>query len=249
MTLITTRHVDCDGAYNLRDLGGYRARDGRTVKWRSLWRADGLHRITESSLSVVRDLGWRTVLDLRTPTEVDAGRYCCTGVDVIHLPILRDTWDVEAVSAHHDDAAAFLAERYLEMTESGATAIATAFELLASRQRLPMVFHCSAGKDRTGVLAALVLAALDVDDEQIAIDYHLSAPAMEKLVGWIKRHRPEVAEHMARQPTPFLACPPEAILRFLELLRARHGGVRLYLADIGIERTTLEGVQDALLEG
>ena len=247
MTVTLSRHIDCDGAFNLRDLGGYRAADGRAVRWRTLFRADGLHRVTGPALAAVRGLRCRTVLDLRTPLEVDAGQYRCVGVDVVHLPLLRETWDEGALRLDVDDPADFLASRYLEMTEVGAPAIAAAFDLLASARRLPLAFHCSAGKDRTGVLAALVLAALGVDDEQIATDYALSAMAMDRLVSWIVLHRPEVAEHMARQPSAFLACPPEAILRFLDGVRERHGGVRLYLGDIGVDRATIESVAVNLL--
>ena len=248
MTLTITRHIDCDGAFNLRDLGGYEGDGGRTVRWRTLFRADGLHRITGESLATVRSLRCRTVLDLRTPLEVDAGQYSCVGVDVLHLPVLRTTWDRDELRGSQGDPVEFLAARYLEMAEQGTAAIATAFEVLASSSRLPAAFHCSAGKDRTGVLAALVLAALGVNDEQIAEDYALSARAMDRLVEWIRSHRPEVAEAMASQPAAFLACPPEAIVRFLGELRARHGGVRLYLGDIGVTRATIEAVRDNLLE-
>ena len=248
MTLTVTRHVDCDGAFNLRDLGGYRTGEGRTLRWRTLFRADGLHRVSGSSLAAVDSLRCRTVLDLRTSVEVDAGQYRSTGVDVLHLPMLRDTWDAWG-AADVDDAAAFLADRYLEMTEQGSAAIAGAFDVLASSPRYPVAFHCSAGKDRTGVLAALVLAALGVDDAQIAEDYALSARAMDRLVAWITEHRPEVAEQMALQPAVFLSCPPEAILRFLDELRVRHGGVRLYLAEIGVDRSVVEAVRDNVIDG
>ena len=242
VTVTVSRHIDCDGAFNLRDLGGYRTTDGRTVRWRTLFRADGLHRVTGPAIATIRELRCRTVLDLRTSIEVDAGQYRADGVDVVHLPLLRETWDEGALRSDADDPVAFLADRYLEMAETGPPAIAAAFELIASSRRLPLAFHCSAGKDRTGVLAALVLSALGVDDDQIASDYALSAMAMDRLVAWIGLHRPEAAEHMARQPSAFLACPPAAILRFLDGLRERHGGVRLYLGDIGVDRATVESL-------
>ena len=242
-----SRAIDCDGAFNLRDLGGYRSSDGRTVKWRTVFRGDGMHRITDTR-RVAIDLRLRTVIDLRTVAEVSGGQYRCDGVDVVHLPLLRDTWDAASLIAETADAADFLVRRYIEMTEIGASAIAAAFELLASERRLPVVFHCSAGKDRTGLLAALLLAALGVDDHQIAQDYNLSASAMDRLVAWTTAHRPEVAEHMARQPSPFLACPPDAIVAVLQHLRAQHGAIHLYLADIGVDRETTERLRDHLLE-
>ena len=250
MTMATTassRRIECDGAFNVRDLGGYRARDGRTVRWRRLFRADGLHRVATGSSAALDALGWRTVLDLRTDIEVGAAQYRCDGVEVVHLPILRETWDVDTLTVD-DEPAEFLAERYLHMTEVGGDAVRAAFTLLASREQLPAVFHCSAGKDRTGVLAALLLSSLGVDDAQIADDYHLSAPAMAQLVAWITAHRPEVTEHMARQPAAFLSCPPDAILLFLDRLRERHGSVPAYLREVGVGDDVVTSLRGALLE-
>lgn len=241
------RHLHCAGVFNLRDLGGYPTADGRTTRWRTLFRADGLHR-AEPGDAILRGISWRTVLDLRTAAERDAGHYASDGVDTVHLPVLRDAWDADALAAETEDAAKFLTARYLEMAEVGAPAIAAAFELLAASARLPAVFHCSAGKDRTGVLAALVLDAMGVEDDVIAADYHLSAVAMDRLVAWVRTTRPEIAEHMARQPAAFLECPPEAILGFLNALRARHGSARGYLHDIGISHETVDTLRHVLLE-
>jgi hypothetical protein len=248
MALTTVdRRLACEGVFNLRDLGGYPTVHGRRLRWRVVFRADGLHRATPAD-ATLRRLGWRTVIDLRTTAERDAGRFACDGVDSIHLPILRDTWDAEVLVAEIDDAAGFLTDRYLSMAEVGAPAIAAAFGILASSARQPLVFHCSAGKDRTGVLAALVLAALGVADDHIAADYELSALAMDRLVEWVTTTRPEIAEHMARQPAAFLACPPGAILGFLDALRGRHGSIESYLHRIDVDTGMLNALRHALLE-
>ena len=244
--LSRARHIGCDGAFNIRDLGGYPTSDGGSVRWQVLYRADGLHRIPAEATSSLDHLGWRTVLDLRTAAEVDAGAFGPAGPEVIHLPILRTTWgvpeetDIEPIS--------FLSTHYLQMLDEGATAIAAAFAILAAPVRLPAVFHCSAGKDRTGVLAALVLSALGVPDEVVASDYQLSAAAVEQLVAWLVASRPDLREEMARQPKAFLTCPPEAMLRFLDELRERHGSVAGYLADIGVGAGCLDELRAAALE-
>jgi protein-tyrosine phosphatase len=243
------RHIVCDGAFNVRDLGGYPTTTGRTVRWHTLYRADGLHRIPAEAAATVAPLGWRTVLDLRTRGEFDDGAFAhaaAHGTEVIHLPVIREPWDITAVA--DAEPADFLASRYLDMLDEGVEALTTAVDLLASRSRLPAVFHCSAGKDRTGVLAALVLSVLGVPDEQIAQDYQLSASAMDKLVAWLVEAHPDRVDHMAQQPTTFLQCPPEAMLTFLEQLRDRFGSAEGYLTTSGVAPEALDRLRDVLLE-
>jgi protein-tyrosine phosphatase len=188
-----SRHVECKGAFNVRDLGGYRTVDDRTIRWRTIFRADGLHCVPGTSETALAELGWRTVIDLRSAAETEVGTYRCDGVEVVHLPVLRETWD-PAMFVDDGDHVGFLVERYLEMLDEGAPAFAASVEILAASDRLPAVFHCSAGKDRTGVLASLVLAVLGVADHQIAADYHLSALAMDQLVAWLVENRPDLVD-------------------------------------------------------
>ena len=212
------RHIKCDGVFNLRDLGGYAKPDGRRVRSGVVFRADGLHRIPPDEAHALGHLGWRTVIDLRTKTEVAAGAFQADGVEVINLPMLRDTWGVPEAS--DIDPVEYLSTHYLQMLEEGAAAIAEAMAILGSPVRLPAVFHCSAGKDRTGVLAALVLSVLGVPDDIIAIDYHLSTAAVERLVAWLRATGQAASEEMPRQPGALLTCPPEAMHRFLDTLRS-----------------------------
>lgn len=244
--LSRARHVRCDGAFNLRDLGGYPTTDGRRVRWQVLYRADGLHRVPAAGLATVGELGLRTVLDLRTTGEHDAGAFVVDGTTVLHLPILRATWGIP--DAAEIDPVAFLSEHYQRMLDEGAGAIATAFEVLASPVRLPAAFHCSAGKDRTGVLAALVLAALGVPDDVIAADYARSAAAIEELVAWLVATGRDGAEEMPRQPKALLACPPEAMHAFLAGVRSRFGSPTGYLRTVGVTEEVLAGLREALLE-
>lgn len=240
------RHIRCEGAFNLRDIGGHRTCGGRTVRRGLVYRADGLHRIPPGGASAIGHLGWRTVIDLRTTAEFAAGAFRADGVEVINLPILRATWGVP--EATDIDPVEFLSDHYFQMLDEGAAAIAASFAVLGSPARLPAVFHCSAGKDRTGVLAALVLSALGVDDERVAADYHLSASAVERLVAWLNLTRPDLSEEMSRQPQALLSCPPEAMRRFLHALRAQYGSVDGYLTGIGVRARTSNGLRQALLE-
>ncbi len=233
------RHLAYDTVFNLRDLGGYAAADGRTVRWRTLFRGDGIHRLLPEAFV---ELGIRTVLDLRTEAEIEErGRADAGDHDWHHLPVLRTIWEASWFTPEHT-AERFLADRYLVMLEEGAESLGTALRLLADPERTPAVFHCAAGKDRTGVLAALVLSLVGVDDDVSAADYGLSRLGMDRMVEYVRATYPERLDTMADQPTVFLDAPEAAMGLFLADLRARHGSVEGYAADIGVE----VGVVDAL---
>ncbi|HEX2850949.1 MAG TPA: tyrosine-protein phosphatase [Acidimicrobiales bacterium] len=246
MTSLAQRTIPFSAAFNVRDLGGLPTRDG-VVRRGALYRADGLHRLPEDDVARLRAVGIRTVVDLRTHQELgDAGRLTADDITVVHLPVLRTIWSGEVDDA--SDAVEFLVARYVEMLTEGAAAISGVFDLVGSQRCRPLAFHCSAGKDRTGVVAALVLSALGASDDVIADDYQCSAAAMQRLVDWITTHRPEAADTMAKQPSAFLECPREAMHGFLDEVRARHGSVIGYLASIGVTEAQLRGLRTALVE-
>jgi protein tyrosine/serine phosphatase len=104
---------------------------------------------------------------------------------------------------------------------------------------VPLVFHCSAGKDRTGVTAALILGLLGVPDDQIAADYAHTALAMDELIAWVRAQSPEAADSMTDQPKTFLSCPKEAMSGFLAELGQRFGSVEGYVETIGVPEATV----------
>jgi rhodanese-related sulfurtransferase len=246
------RHVLLERSFNTRDLGGLIALGGRAVRPGQLYRADGIHRVGDADVARFIDLGVRTVLDLRTPHELDEwGVFPDTvGVTHHHLPVLQQTWDrldLPPVEGE-DQAVAFLVARYAEMFEEGAPALATALDLIADPDHRAVVFHCAAGKDRTGVLAMVTLALLGVSDEDIAADYHLSSHGTARWLAWVGDTRPEVLESMADQPVAYLQAPPEVALQVLAAVRAEHGSVEGYVAAIGVPDATVERLRTSLLE-
>lgn len=242
------RRITLERVFNFRDLGGYAAGD-RTLRWGKLYRADGIHRIEGADLLRVSSLGIRTVIDLRTRGELEeTGRCPVDGLDASyhHLPLLERVWDRELLSGERD-AVQFLAGRYLDMLDEGAGSIVEAVSMIADAERLPLVFHCSAGKDRTGVLAAILLSLLGVSDTDIASDYALSKPAMHELAEWVRAERPDAYESMAAQPAAFLDAPPVAMLLFLDLARAEHGSMADYLVSAGLAPDAIEALCATLL--
>ena len=239
------RHLRYDLVFNLRDLGGYGAADGRTVKWRTLFRGDGVHRLATEAFT---ELGVRTVLDLRTEAEIAERGRADGDHDWHHLPVLRTIWDRSWLT---DEIAAerFLADRYLVMLEEGAESLGTALRLLADPERVPAVFHCAAGKDRTGVLAALVLSLLGVDEGVIATDYGLSRLGMDRMVEYVRVTYPDRYDTMADQPSAFLDAPEAAMALFLDDLRSAHGSVEGYAGSIGVGPDVVEALRSNLLTG
>ncbi len=244
------RLVSLDGAHNFRDLGGYSGLDGRTTRWRTLFRADGLHRLTTADLDVLRPFGLRTVIDLRTQGEIDQrGRFPVEAHPVTyhHVPVLDVLWSRDDGPAPAD-AVVFLHRAYLDMLSSGAARFAAAITALAKPGALPAVFHCAAGKDRTGMLSALVLATVGVDHEQIVTDYGLTAEAIERTRDWIARNRPASIASWQAIPATFLAAPPQAMAQVLDDVIAAHGSIEAFLVGIGVTPATLAALRAALLE-
>lgn len=242
------RNIEFESLFNFRDLGGYQGLDGKTVRWNHLYRADGLYRVHDEDLDRMAPLEVATVFDLRTHRERDERG--CFPVDrhpatYHHLPVMQRTWDEDGMAA--DGTPEFFAERYLSMLDTGADAIARALTLMADADTYPAVFHCSAGKDRTGVVAAVVLGVLGVDDDDIADDYSLSGPGVVAMVEWLREHRPELVMGITEQLRPETEAPREAMLLVLETVRERYGSMEGYASEIGTPPAVLDGMRRVLL--
>jgi protein-tyrosine phosphatase len=243
------RVVPLFAVHNFRDLGGYPTVDGRETRWRTLFRADGLYRLTPDDAEHVVGLGVRTVIDLRTDNEVKhRGRFPVADHDVAyhHLPIIDATWG-ETSTLETDDTVEFLVWAYREMLAEASPRFADAMTLLADRDVPPAVFHCAAGKDRTGILSALVLGSVGVPDDIIAADYGLTERAMQRLIVWAKEHQPELADVYAKMPARFAAADPRAMKVILSDISTKHGTVRNFVREIGVGEETIGSLTRTLL--
>jgi protein-tyrosine phosphatase len=163
------------------------------------------------------------------------------------LSIVDVTWS-DTETPEFDDEVEFLVWGYRDMLEIGSSRFADAMCVLAQTDSVPAVFHCAAGKDRTGVLAALLLSSLGVDDAHICADYGLTQDAMQRTIAWSKVHRPELAERYATIPKAFLAADPRAMQIVLTELAQKHGSVRNYVREIGVADATVEALGNLLLQ-
>ena len=250
MPLDPRRHVDLEAVHNFRDLGGYPTVDGRSLAWGRVFRADGLYRLTEGDVDRLRPLGLRTVIDLRTADELsERGTFPLDDhpVDFHHLSIIDRTWDVDEAEEWGDDQAGFLRDKYHAMLEQGGDKVGAALRIISRADNCPVVFHCAAGKDRTGLVAGLLLAGLGVDDLTISADFALSAGAGERTRAWAIDKSPELAERFASMPPAFYAAHPESMLGLLLDLRSTHGSVRGFCRSLGVDDSHWSDLEDHLL--
>ncbi|MGE3538034.1 MAG: tyrosine-protein phosphatase [Candidatus Tectimicrobiota bacterium] len=240
-----SRHLMLEGTYNVRDIGGYRTREGRTTRWRTLLRADSLHRVSPAAQAMLLEQGIRTVLDLRRADEhqlapnVFADR---PGVTYHQVSLLWDTPPARGVQPRPlpDIYRMLLDERQAQMRQ--------ALEALSTPTGLPAVVHCSAGKDRTGLVIALVLGLLDVPPETIIEDYALSA---QYLAGPFVD---ELRQKAASRDIPWewyqaqVTCYPALMQTTLHYLDEHYGGPQGYAQAIGLSPAACHQLRQVLLE-
>lgn len=249
-TAAPTRNLTLDGVFNFRDLGGYPTADGRTVRWRTIFRADGLGRLTASDLEVLRPIGLRAVVDLRTERELtERGRFPFETYPVTfhHLSVIDRTWDREQAMREDLPTAAFLHRAYGEILAEGGPRFGEAISLLADTDALPAVFHCAAGKDRTGLLAALLLGALGVSHDDIVADYALTQATMDRFVARVSSDDPDAGRLIATTPPAFFAADPAAMSLVLADLEGAHGTIRSYVRTLGVTTDALATLEHLLL--
>ncbi len=170
------RHLNLAGASNFRDLGGYRARDGRTVRWRQIFRSNHLGHLTGDDAAVLRTLGVKSAFDFRGTGERAEAQCAMSDITVHSLPV--EPTVVAALRAivasgtklSTDHAVEVMRDSYRSYVQQNTPRYRTLFAHLL-QDRAPLVIHCTAGKDRTGFACALILHTLGVPDDVIAEDY------------------------------------------------------------------------------
>jgi protein-tyrosine phosphatase len=239
------RHIPFENLHNFRDLGGYRTADGGTVRWDVLYRSDSLAKLRGPDLDRFQELGVATVIDLRYPWEIAAkGRMPeSDGIAWHNLSIEHRPYDQAEIDPGLDPWR-YLADRFAEVAADGAAELREALEVIAAADG-PLVFHCASGKDRTGLLAAVLLSLLDVSDEQILDDFALTELATERLIAdWHAAH----PGRELRWPG-YGRAPAEIMRLFLTDLRAEYGSVYAYVTGhVGLDPTVVESLRKRLVE-
>ncbi|GLZ79869.1 hypothetical protein Afil01_46760 [Actinorhabdospora filicis] len=256
------RHIPLEGALNVRDLGGYTTVDGRTVAAGRLFRGAALGRATDADLGVLAGLGLKTVVDFRTPGEIassGADRLPDGAAEVL-LPVGGGNLDEYYVTATDAEARERLlgggrAEQVLAGINRAFVAedeqraqFAVALALIADGG--PLLFHCTAGKDRTGWLAAIVLTALDVPRDQVMADYLLSnryfLPVGEAMLAKMAQSGLDIDPGLYR---PLIEQRPAYLEAAFDEAEARYGSFAAFLAE-GLDAGpgTVARLREALLD-
>jgi protein-tyrosine phosphatase len=222
-----TRSLEFPDLLNARDLGGYPTTDGAHTRWRSLLRADDLSQLSELGLQALSDYGVRTILDLRWPEEaarhpspVPARLPQLRYIRISLLTHAEDEWRQRL-----GDAAKELWK--CEVLEHARAELRHVLAFVAAAPPEPLLFHCVAGKDRTGLVAALLLALADATPEAIARDYSVSGENLQE--AYLRRYADSGRDRVLEA----VRCPEQGAYNMLAFLE-RAGGVRGYLGQIGL---------------
>lgn len=228
-----SRQVNFESVFNFRDLGGYRTKSGHIVAWRHLFRSGELHNMTESDFKTLREkLRVISVIDLKSSIEIKRdgiGLLFNSGINYHNIPLIPDGGDRKANEQRYKGYTN-LGEFYFHLIQQKefGKRIIEALDLIAEPLNHPLVFHCTAGKDRTGVLTAILLGVLGVADEDIIADYCLSAPYTEKLFNRMKSD-PQLALDAESLPDYFWSVAPYSMALFLNNIKEKYGSVRDYV--------------------
>ena len=253
------RWVDLEGPANFRDLGGLPIATGGSTRMGVLFRSDSLAMLTDRDLEfLVTTIGLRRVVDLRSGPEIErhgqSDLEAC-GVEIIHQPIVdetrgpksKDRPDGQTPAVALSEAQMPLDRIYLYMLETFPQRFADAIKALSDPERQPVVFHCAAGKDRTGLIGAIVLELCGVSRDLIIHDFLLTNDRMETM---IERHRAssEVEGKEAEIEAQTLFPTEETLINLFTEFEARHGGAESYLLAAGMDPAVIASLRSALVE-
>ncbi len=257
--LVAHRQVTFEKVLNFRDIGGIRGEDGRQIRWGKIYRSGKLEKLKPQEFEAMKEMGIRTVVDLRTvgevhhePDKIPSNQ----GVNWIHVPISgitdeeleRTKKEIRKQSVAEFDGAGKMETVMTRFADQGAQDFAKVFDLLLKEENTGLVYHCTAGKDRTGLLTALILYSLGVSEEVIMQEYLLS-----------NYYRHDKMERNARLGAHILGIEPESSRAIMDvrsnylnaswdLIKSNYGSINGYLQQgLGLSSRDLERMKELYL--
>ena len=236
------RHLTWDGCANVRDLGGHPTPEGST-RWGAIVRADSVRALTEDGWRELVGHGVSTIIDLRMDEELEADPPAELPVDVVHVNLFGTpppdySEQLDAITAGEPLPADKTRAVYVDFLERFAPNFAGAMRAIANAPEGGIVIHCHGGKDRTGLVVALLLSLAGVPADDVAQDYAVSeANLAARTAQWIADAETEEERERRSQ---IGKCPPDAMRQVLDELERRHGSVRGYLLEAGSTEEELD---------
>ena len=243
------RHYSFEGCFNFRDIGGYLNQDGKKVKRGLYFRAGRQDRMTNKDLAQLSDLNISTQIDLRKQEEVlDQGRGPLEdmGANYINIAVIPEGGSDKLNKLVGDTGIS--GKRYLGYLEFGPTSWLRLFGILADEENLPVLLHCTAGKDGTGVSTAFLLSVLGVSRDIIEADYLLTNLDTERQADFIESTVGYPEGYNREKMISIAGVPKDAMKDFLDGVESKWGSVVEYLEKIGVTQEQMDQVRLNFLE-
>ena len=243
------RHYPFEGCFNFRDIGGYLTQDGKRVKKGLYFRAGRQDRMSDKDLSQLSDLKISTQIDLRRPDEVleqGKGPLEAVGAKYINIAVIPEGGSDQLSRLVGDTGIS--GKRYLGYLEFGPTSWLRLFGILSELDNLPVVLHCTAGKDRTGVSTAFLLSILGVSRDVIEADYLLTNLDTERQADFIESTVGYPEGYDRERMIAIAGVPETAMKDFLDGVESKWGSVLEYLEKIGITKNQMDMIRQNFLE-
>lgn len=243
MEISTSLPIKLDGTFNTRELGGYETVDGKITKTRRYLRSDGLANITESDLDILHDYGVKSVIDLRSDTETKKSSYNLKReMKYLNFPLLDQ---VQSSGFSMKDLPKSMGELYIRIMEMSKSTVANILKAMAKAGDSCVLFHCTAGKDRTGVTAMLLLKQVGVPNETIVADYAITEVYMEKV---LRAQIEAEAGKGIKIPDDMILSKAYNMEMAIDHLEHTYGTVEDYMQHIGITLEEMNRLKTRLIE-
>lgn len=246
------RHLPWDAVYNARDIGGYPTADGSVTRYRAIVRADNLCNLSTEGQAALIEYGVRTIVDLRGPWETPsdsspfAQRNAFRGViTYLNLPLI----DADELGEAAFEKAGSVFDAYRLMLDTYMEPIAAIMTAIARAPQGTVLVHCHAGKDRTGLVVAMLLDLLGVPREVIAEDYSMSDSYLKPLYQeWLENVAENADPRSVERLRRNLLCAPDTMLSTLFYLDRVYGSVEAYLVAAGVDPEDFERIRHRLTD-